>query len=313
MKKFSKLLAMMCAVVVMITAIGTFAPAMEVKAAVAPKLSTTSVVTPLGKATSWGSWYHYLKNGESQSKQVKELTVKNKVKGATYTFTSSNTKVAKISKKGGYVEGLKPGTATITCKQTYKGKTKTIGKCKVTVKAPKCFSQEENNTPVGLIPSGYLVNDQLQYEPFEGNYYFTCKSNDENVVISEDMQTAQIKKAGTYIIDVYLQYKKQSIKIGTTKIVANDAKPCDYTVDSAMKGDEFDAFLLLDWGNENDAYTFTVVSGEDVLKPTEDESGRYFEIIGEGSASVEIFRDGTSLGTQTLTVGSFMEEMPEDW
>ena len=290
MKKFSKLLALMCAVVVMITAIGTFVPAMEVKAAAAPKLSTTSVVTPLGKATSWGNWYHYLKNGESQSKQVKELTVKNKVKGATYTFTSSNTKVAKISKKGGYVEGLKPGTATITCKQTYKGKTKTIGKCKVTVKAPKLFYQDDENVPLGEITLGYLVDSELQYEPFEGNYYFTFKSKDDNFAISNETGVVNIKKAGTYNIDVYLQYKKQSIKFGSKKVVAHDAKSCDYTVETAMKGEEFDAYTLVEWDNPNDTYTFKLVGGEDVLKPTEDESGRYFEIIGEGSASVEIQR-----------------------
>jgi len=70
--------------------------------------------------------------------QKKTLKVKNKIKGSTYKWKSSKTKVAKVTKKG-VVTAVKAGTATITCKvktkATKKKKSKTYTlKCKVTVK-----------------------------------------------------------------------------------------------------------------------------------------------------------------------------------
>ena len=70
----------------------------------------------------------------------KSILIKNKTKKHSYSFTSSNKQVAKVTSKG-KVTGIKAGKATITVKEVLKkgkkkkGKKKkrTLGKVKVTV------------------------------------------------------------------------------------------------------------------------------------------------------------------------------------
>ena len=70
--------------------------------------------------------------GEDETYQ---LEIKNKVANSTYKWSSSNTKVARVSSKG-LVTSVGKGTATIRCIITYPTKkTKTIN-CKVTVIIP---------------------------------------------------------------------------------------------------------------------------------------------------------------------------------
>ena len=70
--------------------------------------------------------------GEDQTYQ---LEIKDKVAGSKYKWSSSNSKVARVSSKG-IVTSVGKGTATIKCKITYPtNKSKTI-KCKVTVIIP---------------------------------------------------------------------------------------------------------------------------------------------------------------------------------
>lgn len=66
-------------------------------------------------------------------KQTSTIKIANSNKKAKYAYTSSNKKVATVSKKG-VVKGVAVGTATITVKETYKKKTKKIGALQVTVR-----------------------------------------------------------------------------------------------------------------------------------------------------------------------------------
>ena len=59
-----------------------------------------------------------------------KIVINNKVTKATYSFKSSDTKVATVA---GTITGKKAGTANITVKQTYKSKTTTVGTVQVTV------------------------------------------------------------------------------------------------------------------------------------------------------------------------------------
>ncbi len=61
-----------------------------------------------------------------------KLDLNNKITKATYTFQSSNTKVASVT-KAGTVTGVKAGTATITVTQTYNKKKTELGKATITV------------------------------------------------------------------------------------------------------------------------------------------------------------------------------------
>ncbi len=88
----------------------------ETKPAKKPKLSKTKLTLKVGAK--------------------KQLSIKNrrKFKIKKVTFTSSKTKVAKVTKKG-KVKALRKGKATITCKVVMKNKKKYRLKCKVTVKS----------------------------------------------------------------------------------------------------------------------------------------------------------------------------------
>ena len=70
----------------------------------------------------------YLRVGQSS-----KMYVKNKVKGATYTFTSSDTKIVTVNKTTGAIKGVKVGTSTIKLtakvgKKTYTSSAKVIVK-----------------------------------------------------------------------------------------------------------------------------------------------------------------------------------------
>ena len=67
-----------------------------------------------------------------------QLAIKNKIDKSTYSWSSSNTSIAKVNKNG-LVTAVGKGTAKITCKVTYPSgkttKTKTLT-CSVTVTVP---------------------------------------------------------------------------------------------------------------------------------------------------------------------------------
>lgn len=70
-----------------------------------------------------------------KSKQ-KNADISYRNRDAKYTYISSNSKIVrtvKLKSGNGYFEGIKNGTATVTVKETLKGKTRTLGKIKVTV------------------------------------------------------------------------------------------------------------------------------------------------------------------------------------
>lgn len=77
------------------------------------------------------------KTMQVQKGKSKRIAIKNKNKKCRYTFTSSDKKIAKVSKKG-VVTGKKKGTARITVKEiNKKGKKRKLGKVKVKVTVKK--------------------------------------------------------------------------------------------------------------------------------------------------------------------------------
>lgn len=78
--------------------------------------------------------------------QKKKITIKNKKKGAKYTYKSSAVKKAAVSKSG-VISANKVGKAKITVKETYKKKTVKCGTINVTIKNKK----EPEATPIVTI------------------------------------------------------------------------------------------------------------------------------------------------------------------
>ena len=61
------------------------------------------------------------------------ISLKNKLKNATYFYTSNKTSIAKVSAKGA-ITGCGKGTAKISVRYKYKKEFKSVGTFKVTVK-----------------------------------------------------------------------------------------------------------------------------------------------------------------------------------
>lgn len=82
----------------------------------------------------------------------KTIQLKNKKKNATYTYKSTNTKVAKVTKKG-VVTALKAGTAKVSVKEKNGKKKKRIGNVTVTVTASKNQPNQTQTAPVATPPA----------------------------------------------------------------------------------------------------------------------------------------------------------------
>lgn len=228
-----------------------FTPGAVTEAAGKAAISATKMTIPVGKTDSalyWNVNIYEVTNGQ-------ELTVKNAVEGATYEYVSSDTKVATINKDGGFLTGVKAGSATITCTQIYNDQKTKIGQCKVTVKNSGLEINEfEDQVYVGK--GGYdLTHYYACLEPLFGVTYrnpeatYTLKSNSKNFSIKAvkydasmigDLTTNEeyqqvvkdyvgdriiygyqytAKKAGTYKVTVKETYKNKTRTLGTVKVV----------------------------------------------------------------------------------------------
>jgi hypothetical protein len=281
------LMALCCALMV-----GNFLIPSTVAEAAAKKasISATKVTMPVGEMGSKVYWN--ISSWEISNAQ--KLTVKNKVKGATYQFTSSDSKVVKISKDGGYLTGLKAGSATITCTQTYKNKKTTVGKCKVTVKN-SALTLNEYNENVFAVGSGgfdlthyYSALDPLFNIAYRNpNATYTLTSDNENFsikAIKYDASKAKdltdnkeyqsviedyigdryfygyqytAAKAGTYTVTVKETYNKKTKTLGSFKVEIKDTSISESKIDLLL-GNYLNVFTLLNYTKENTDYYFDI-------------------------------------------------------
>lgn len=308
-------------------------------------ISATKMTIPIGKMDSkvyWNINSYELSNAQ-------KLTVNNKVKGATYKFTSSNTKVVKISKDGGYLTGLKAGSATITCTQTYKNKNTTVGKCSVTVNSAAITTSEYDNVfavgnggydlsyyYVGLDP---LFN--ITYRNLNATYTLTSDSKDfsikeikydastvKDINVSEEYQTVikdyigdryiygyqfTAKKAGTYTITVKETFNKKTKTMGSFKVEIKDTSIAESNVDLLL-GNYLNVFSLLNY--TKDTYYYFNIENYDETNPEnnvldliQNESVLYLYANKTGTAEVTV-REGSEQGTVIGTVTIVVAEAP---
>lgn len=176
------------------------------------------------------------------------LCVVEPAKGATYTFVSSNTKAVQIKILGNrvYLTGKAAGSSTITCKQRLKGKTTTIGTCKVTVNvtASSLIDREDYNNKNISMPIVVGVHEVfdipfvIQYRNSTAKYTYISNSKNlsatENFKILTDSKTNskeiynsityKAKKAGTYTVTVKETYLNKTRTVGSFKVRVDDAK-----------------------------------------------------------------------------------------
>lgn len=251
---------------------------------------TKSMTIPIGKVDSKTYWN---KNSYELTKAEK-LTVKNKVKGASYTFKSSNTKIVTIGNDGGFLTGVKAGSATITCTQTLKNKKTTVGTCKVTVKKAtmKLNEYAESEFPVGKNEYGlydYYADMEsiyhIEYRNPKATYSLT--SDSKNFTIKEvkhDASSAKkvtkdsafieelegfmgdryfygyeftAKKAGTYKVTAKETYNKKTTTLGSFKVVVKNPSLAETDIDLLL-GDSVDVNYLVKYPKADTAYYFSI-------------------------------------------------------
>ena len=284
--QFLAAIALCCALIIG----NLFVPGSAVEAATKKTtISATSMTIPVGKLDSKVYW----NDSPWERSNGQKLTVKNAVKGATYQYTSSNTKVVTINKNGGYLTGAKAGSATITVTQTYKKKKTTIGKCKVTVKnASLAVSSYGNEFSVGDggfdLLSLYGYSDPLfniAYRNPKATYTLTSNSKDFSVKeVKYNAATAKevtdykeyqeilenfigdgyfygyqytAKKAGTYKITVKETYNKTTRTLGTFTVVIKDVSITEPKVELLL-GNYMNVFDLISYEEADKVYYFNI-------------------------------------------------------
>lgn len=161
--------------------------------------------------------------GGASSKKTTTLKATYKGKKVKATFTSSNSKVAKVAKSTGKVTAVKKGTATITAK--YSGKK---AKCKVTVKqyvtgitAPETIELKE----------GEIVDlsKQVTVSPANANNKEVSYVPDESYIAGVNKDGTVLKGVGEGQTVVTIKAKDGSGKKTTVvvKVKAADVKPTD--------------------------------------------------------------------------------------
>lgn len=167
--------------------------------------------------------------GEGETSQ---LDIKNKVSGSKYKWSSSDTKIAKVSSKG-VVTAVSKGTATIKCKITYPTKkTKTLS-CKVTVTIPATKvkinnANEVNNTHTMLVGESYNFNRDITPSNSSDKTYWSI---DERYI-----------DLGIINIDNSSNGKITAKKVGKTILVATAAKKA--TEEEAEKSIVNDSIII---------------------------------------------------------------------
>lgn len=174
------------------------------------------------------------------------LTVKNKPAKATYSFTSSNKKVATVTKSGA-VTGKKVGTTTITCNVKNGSKT-----TKLTTKITVVQSKDAGTKTITAGETATLKVNQYK----GAKYYWKSTNTAVASVNSKGVVTA--KKAGTATIRVRVDstnakyIAKYTVKVNTTKTVATQAQ-----LNAALKNKKITSLTIATNKNVN----FTIPNG----------------------------------------------------
>lgn len=251
------------------------------------------------------------------------LEVKNPVKKATYTFTTSNKSIVTVKTKGtkAYLTGVKAGKATITCNQKLNGKTTKVGTCKVTVK--NCTASAEiyayDGLPVGKSDTFLVIQS---YRNQDAKYTYTTDSKNlsvKEVVKKEEgsknvykvYQTVTAKKAGTYKVTVKETYNKKTRTVGEFKVLIEKARVSEET--SLYSGESMLGFYLVEFSRYDVNYVFEA-EDETILETYLDEGTVMIKGNAAGTTTLNIYEDAEKpdksklLGSCKVTVKELKAE-----
>jgi len=174
------------------------------------------------------------------AEETYQLEIKDKVTGSTYMWSSTSTKVAKISSKG-LVTSVGKGSATIKCKIKYPtGKTKTIS-TKVTVTIPATAITINNEIEVRGVHTLQLgetfnFNSDIVPAGSSDKTYWSIGGGDEECIRIVDAEDGIVNgiKAGFVILTATASKSTNPEDLG--KSIINDAIIIEVKAPSASVG-----------------------------------------------------------------------------
>jgi Bacterial Ig-like domain (group 2). len=142
---------------------------------------------------------------------------------AKYTYTPADKKLVSIDKYG-RLTGKKTGKTNITVKETYKGKTNTVGTYKVTVAYAKLASQQPDL--VQYAPT----QPNIQYQNLKATYTYVSSDTSIIAVTSDGFLIGL--KTGNASVTVTEKYKNKTRALGSIKlnVVANTVEDKTVTI-----------------------------------------------------------------------------------
>lgn len=215
------------------------------------------------------------------------IYIENQKDSAKYTYTTSNKKVATVSKDG-LVTGKSKGSAKITVKQLYKGKTTKVGTYSVSVVYAKLYEKEITMSALGRsYPYIEYMNKKATYSGV---------SSDPTVVSVDKDGNLEGLKAGTATVTFTETYKKVKRELGdiTVTVLESSINSETGSVNFGVNASTtyFQDYVLIDNMSWDATYTFESADSAIVSTvTTTDEYGyKYTKVTG------------VSVGTTTLTL-----------
>lgn len=239
--------------------------------------------------------------------KASSITVNNKVKGATYTFKTSNAKIVKVTAKG-VLTGVKAGKAKITVSQKLKKKVTKVGVVNVTVKQASAVKKNPKAITTGR---GKIAINLLDYvkNPSIGAKY-ELVSNNKKIASSVTLQeknaykgNIQLKTVGKVVFSVNETYNKK--KRNLCKITVNvkgatfdkSAFEKQYKkVDTEVKITPMD---FMKYTTASDKITFGISDTEGEVMVLD---GNEITTVDNGTAILTVYNNGKVIATSNITV-----------
>jgi hypothetical protein len=143
-------------------------------------------------------------------KDTYKLSIQNKVKGSTYVWTTSNKKIATVSKDG-TVKGISKGTVTITCKVKTSKKVYNL-KSKVTIVTPAKTFKIYNKIKIMNVGQEYDLNRVITPSSSSDKTIWTS-SNKKIAVPDQNGKFKALKEGKVTITGKTLSGKSDSVTI----------------------------------------------------------------------------------------------------
>lgn len=293
--KLSKLKALMLLLAIFVLPAGIVTNTAQAAA----KPSVEAKMT-IGTGSIVGSYDYYSKEDGKYS-----LSVSDPVKNATYSFTSSNTKVLTVKASGtkAYLTGVKAGTATITVNQKLSGKTTKVGTCAVTVKNSVVHQDFVPELPLG----SSVASEPLEFEYRNNDATYAYTSSSKNFSMKETISkfdgmnfishSFTAKEPGTYTITVKETYNKSTRTVGTIKYTVKKATvPAESSVDL---GGNVWAFELVNNCRTDVTYYFAS-DDKRVLDIAAERDSVYLKGLAEGTVTLKIYENAKAADESKL-------------